>query len=173
MKKIFNIFTQIDKIITETPVAEIMVTDIKTVYEKDNVQKAIDLMARYSISGLLVVNEKKYPQGIITEGDIIKKIFHKNKDAHKQIVKDIMTPHLFTITPDQNIGETAEQMNRHNISKLPVVENNKLIGYVTKSDLLEKLNEIYYQNTRLKWLPIFLVVQLIAIAVLIVMYVGK
>jgi CBS domain-containing protein len=173
MRKKYNMFTKIDRIITETLVSEIMATDIKTMYEKDNVQKAIDMMAQYSISGLPVVNDKGYPLGIITEGDIIKKVLHKNRNAKKVAAKEIMTPHLFTIKPDQNIGETAELMKKHNISKLPVVDNNKLLGIVTKADLLEKLNEIYYQNTRLKWLPIVMLVQLIIMAVLIFAYINK
>jgi CIC family chloride channel protein len=173
MKKKLNFFNRINRVITDTPVSEIMVTYIKTLHEKDNVQKAIDMMAQYSISGLLVVNGEGYPLGIVTEGDIIKKVLHKNKDAKKIFAKEIMTPHLFTIKPGQSIGETAEQMKRHNVSKFPVVENNKLLGIVTKADLLEKLNEIYYQNTRLKWLPLVMLIQLIAIAVLILMYVNK
>jgi CBS domain-containing protein len=173
MRKKYNIFTKIDKIITDTPVSQIMARDIKTLQEKDSVQKAIDLMAQYSISALLVVNGENYPLGIVTEGDIIKKVLHKNKDARKITAKEIMTPHLFTIKPEQNIGETAELMKKHNISKLPVVESNKLLGIVTKADLIEKLNEIYYQNTRLKWLPLVMLVQLIVIAILIMMYVNK
>jgi hypothetical protein len=53
------------------------------------------------------------------------------------------------------------------------VFNHKLIGYVTKSDLLEKLNEIYYQNTRLKWFPVIVMIVIIIAVVLLVAYITK
>ncbi len=170
MKKRLNLFKSLDKIVTEIPISEVMVTDVKTLKEDDTVQKAVDMMAEFSIGGILIRNKNDFPTGIVSEGDILKKVIHQKKDPKKMTVKEIMTHHLFTITKGQNIGETANLMKRHHISKLPVVEDNKLIGYVTKSDLLEKLNEIYYQNTRLKWLPIMIMIMLIIIAVLIVMY---
>ena len=173
MAKKISFFKSLDKLITEIPVSEIMVKNIKTLKEDDDVQKVVDLMADFSISGVLIDNADDYPVGIVTEGDVLKKVLHKKKDPKKVRIKDIMTKHLFTITPELSIGETAALMKKHNISKLPVVEHNKLVGYVTKSDLLEELNEIYYQNARLKWLPLVFVMLLIVIAILVFMYINK
>ncbi|MEM3374608.1 MAG: CBS domain-containing protein [Candidatus Woesearchaeota archaeon] len=169
-----NPFSIVDKIITETPVSEIMITSIMTLKESNNVKDAIDLMAEHSISGVLIKDSKNKPIGIVSEGDIIKKVLHKNKDPKKVLLKEIMSKHLFTIKNDEHIGKAAEIMKKNSISKLPVVnEENEMIGYITKADLLEKLNEIYYQNSRLKWLPIVLIIQLLVICVLIWMYINK
>lgn len=173
MRKKFDFLKNLDNLVTQTPVSEIMVKDIKTLDESDSVQKAIDMMAQYSISGILIKNGNGFPSGIISEGDILKKVFHTKEDPKKVKIKDIMTKNLFTINPGKNIGETAELMRRHGISKLPVVQNEKLVGYVTKSDLLEKLNEIYYQNSRFRWLPVLFVIMILVMSVLILLYVSK
>ena len=173
VRKKLDFFKSMDKMITEVPVSEIMVRNIKTLRETDSVQDVLDLMAEYSISGLLIVDKKGLPEGIVSEGDLIKKVFHTGKDPKKILVKDVMSRHLFTIRHDVSIGEAMNIMKKHEISKLPVVENEQMIGYVTKADLLEKLNEIYYQNTRLKYLPIIVMMQLILIAILVVAYVNK
>ena len=163
-----SFFKSLEKKITEIPVSEIMVRDIKTVQDNATVKEAIDIMAQHSISGLLITNEKEYPTGIVSEGDLIKKVFHKNKNPEKIKVSEIMSRHLFTIKPTLNIGETGVLMKKHGVSKLPVVEGDKLVGYVTKADLLEEMNELYQQNTRLKWMPAIFMVLLIIIAVLVV-----
>lgn len=168
MKKKFNIFTSLDKLATEIPVSEIMVIPYKTLKETDTAKDGLDLMIKYSISGLIITNEENYPIAIVSEGDLLKKVFYEGKNPSKVKLSEIMTRHPYTIGPDANIGETAVLMNKHKISRLPVVKDKKLVGYVTKSDLMEKLNEIYYQNTRLKYLPLVFMVMLIIIAVLLV-----
>jgi CBS domain-containing protein len=172
-KRKFNLITDLDKIATEVPISSIMTTEIFTAFADDTVEKAIGKMARQSISGILVVDRKAYPLGIVSEGDIIKKVLSKGRKLKTTKMGDIMSSPLMTVKPSLSIGETAQIMKKHGISKLPVVENKKLAGIVTKSDLLEALNKIYYQNTRLKWLPIILLVQFIVIAALIVGYVNK
>jgi CBS domain-containing protein len=172
MKKI-NILKTLDKQITETHVSEIMIRDVITVKETDTVKKVVDLMANYSISGLMITNEKGFPVGIVSEGDIIKKVFNKNRYPGSVKVSEIMTKHLVTITPSYNLMDTVLLMRKQGISKLPIVENNKLVGYVTKSDLLERLNQIYDENIRLKWLPVLVMLLCIIIAILIMMLVKK
>jgi CBS domain-containing protein len=173
MQKKLSFILDLDRIITETPVSTIMVRDIKTIKETDTVFDAVNIMSDYSISGLLITDIKDYPVGIVSEGDIIKKVFHKGKDPKKIKISEIMSRHLFTIKPGLSIGEVAVLMKKHNVSKLPIVENDRLVGYVTKSDLLEKMNEIYFQNSKLKYFPIIIMVLLIIISVLLVWIVNK
>ncbi|MEM2131317.1 MAG: CBS domain-containing protein [Candidatus Woesearchaeota archaeon] len=174
MKKIINPLNKAEKIITETMVSEVMITNIMSLKIEDNADEAIKLMAENSISGVLIKDEKNKTIGIVSEGDIIKKVFYRNKNPKKVKLSEIMSKSLHTIKKDASIGNASEMMKKYNISKLPVVdENNNIIGYLTKADLLEKLNEIYYQNTKLKWLPILFLVELIIICILIWMYINK
>jgi len=167
--KRFNIFRDLDRLATQTTISEVMVKKILTLRATDNVQQAVTMMSKHSIAGIIVCNKEDQPIGIISEGDLLKKVFHKGKDPRKVKIKDVMTKGLKTINPDTSIGEASVIMKKMNISKLPVAVNGRIIGMVTKSDLLEKLNEIYYQNTRLKWFPVMMMIMLIIIAVLLVL----
>ena len=91
----------------------------------------------------------------------------------KIMVKNVMSKGLLTIKPTLSIGETGVLMKKHRISKLPVIDNGDIIGYVTKSDLLEELNEIYYQNRRLLWTTVIISIQFIVIAILLFLYINK
>lgn len=174
MKNIINPISEMDKLITETKVFEVMITSLKYLNENDTVSKAIELMANFSISGVLVNNNKNKTVGIVSEGDIIKKVLYKKLNPDKIKLKEIMSKNLYTINKDKSIGEAAELMKKNNISKLPIInDKEEMIGYITKADLLEKLNEIYYQNTRLKWLPILFLLELIVICILIWLYLNK
>lgn len=173
MRKKFNLFKSLDKLATEIPISKIMVKDVKKILETDKVQKAINMMAKHSISGLVVCDMKDDPVGMVSEGDILKQVLFKGKDPTKILIKDIMSKGLLTIKPTSSIGETGVLMKKHKISKLPVIDNGDIIGYVTKSDLLEELNEIYYQNRRLLWTTVIITIQFIVIAILLLAYINK
>jgi len=173
MKKKFKFMKSLDKLATEIPISEIMVKNIKKIRDNDKVQKAINLMARHSISGLIVCDNKDDPVGMVSEGDILKQVMFKGKNPTKILVKDIMSKGLMTIKPNSSLGETGVLMKKHKISKLPVIDDGDIVGYVTKSDLLEELNKIYYQNRRLLWTTVFITLQFIVIAILIFAYLNK
>ena len=111
-----NPFKNLDKMATEIPVSKIMVKNIKKIKETDSAQKAIEIMSRYSISGLIVYDSLGSPTGMISEGDLLKKVFHKKKDPEKIKIKEVMNKGLETIRPEKSIGATAALMKRQKIS---------------------------------------------------------
>ncbi|MBT7392107.1 CBS domain-containing protein [archaeon] len=164
MKRIYN---SIKKMETEIPVSDIMIRNIIKLNGNETIYSAIKKMGEHSISGLIIIDDKENPIGIISEGDIIKKVLMKGKDLKKIKIKEIMTKNLTTISPKKSIGETSTLMQKKKISKLPVVYKKDIVGIVTKSDLMEKLNDIYKQNRGLKWLAAIVVIQIIVILLLI------
>src|SRR3989338_6417971 len=168
-----NLFKKLDKIATDIPASEIMVKDIKTINETETAQKAVELMSKHSVSGLIVQDTTGKTIGIVSEGDLLKKVFLKKKSPAKVRISEIMTRSLETFPPEKSIGETALMMKRLGISRLPVVKNKEILGMVTKSDLLEELNEIYRQNRRLLCVAAVITLQFIIIAVLVAMLISK
>lgn len=170
MKRILKI---IDRVITSIPVSEIMIKDVKTLNLNESSQEAVEMMAKFSISGIIIVDNDENPVGMVSEGDLLKKVFHRKKNSNDVKLKEIMSKGLTTISPNLSVGEVGLIMKKKNISKLPIVKNKKIIGYVTKSDLLEKLNEIYYQNRQLIWLSVVITLQFVIIAILLLAYIKK
>ncbi|MBN1502276.1 CBS domain-containing protein [Candidatus Woesearchaeota archaeon] len=163
MKRIFNSW----RILTDIPVSKIMITTIKKLNENDTVDKAIKTMTKHSIGGLLILQNNGYPAGIVTEGDIMRLVIAKGKDPCKVIIKEIMSKNLMTIAPNISIGKASSIMDKHHIGKLPVVKKGKMVGYITKADILKATNQIYMQNRRLVLSLILNVVLTIIIVVLL------
>lgn len=118
------------------PVKEIM--SIKPIVTKPNSSSlsAARLMAKHDISFLPVV-EDKILVGLITEGDILKRVFIKNKNPKKVKIEEIMTKKPISVSPDDDVSTVAELMNSEKITKMPVTEGGKLLGCLTEKDLLK------------------------------------
>jgi signal-transduction protein with cAMP-binding, CBS, and nucleotidyltransferase domain len=80
--------------------------------------------------------------GILTDSDLIKKIIAKNKKPSSVKVKSIMSSPLVTSKPDETILEATRKMKRNNIKRLPVIENGKLVGILSLSDIAKSSPEM-------------------------------
>jgi len=116
-------------------VQDIMVSNVVTVRPDISVKEAVDSMNRYGI-GCLVVVEKEDIVGIVTERDFLKRVLAKCKDPRNINVQEIMSKPLIVGKPDMHIQEVIKLMVDKRIKKLPIVENGKLQGLVTLTDLV-------------------------------------
>jgi len=117
-------------------IENVMVVDVVTVEAEATVREAVELMNRNEIGCLVVVDEEEKPVGIITERDLLKRVLANRKDPVRAKVKDIMSKPLVTGTPHMDIEAAVRLMFKHKIKKLPVVENGRLVGLVTLTDLV-------------------------------------
>jgi len=88
--------------------------------------------------GCIVIAEDDKPIGIVTERDIIAKCLAKEINPREVKAKDIMSSPVITIEPDVEMLEAAKVMVSRMIRRLPVVENNKLVGIITTSDMIRE-----------------------------------
>jgi predicted transcriptional regulator len=112
-----------------------MVENVVTVKPNDTVKKAAELMNLHEISSLIVVDSEK-PVGIITERDMLSRVLNKSKITTEATVKEIMSKPVVTASPDMRAGDAAKLMIQRNIKKLPIVENGRLVGLVSLTDLI-------------------------------------
>ena len=128
-------------------VAEVMSTKIITISPEESIRNAADKMIENGVDVLLVIDRGNLC-GILTEKDIIRAI-HDNISLDSPISK-VMTKNVITISPDASLEDAAEIMVSNKIKKLPVVEENNIIGIVTATNLIsyeekliERLAEIF------------------------------
>lgn len=119
-------------------VKEIM-KKVITIDRRATVKEAASLMSKKGI-GSLVITTGNLIIGIVTERDILKHISHSN-NLHTS-VEDIMSPDVITIDSAASIDEAANLMFQHKIKKLPVVENGKLLGIITATDIIANADSI-------------------------------
>jgi CBS domain-containing protein len=112
----------------------VMSKEVITIDENASVKEAVDTMNQSDIS-CLVATKKGKAVGIITERDILKRIVAEGKNAKKTRVKDIMSTPLITISPDMDVEEAAHLMFEKKIKKLAVIDQNRLLGIVSLTDI--------------------------------------
>ena len=116
-------------------IEDIMVEDVVSVPEKATVREAAELMNKYEI-GCLVVVRKGKPVGIVTETDMVKRVILQPVDPGEIKVGEIMSEPLVVGAPQMDIDEASRIMRKRKIKKLPVIENGRLVGLVTNTDIV-------------------------------------
>jgi len=120
-----------------------MTSPVVTMESKGNLGSAARVMVSHKIGSVVVVERKK-SVGIITERDITKQVI-KGAGVLKKPVKNVMTKALVTAPPDMSIQEAFELMLTNKIRRLPVIENNNLVGIVTEKDLMRWVLRVSYE----------------------------
>ncbi|MHC1590799.1 MAG: CBS domain-containing protein [Candidatus Helarchaeales archaeon] len=125
--------------ISELKARDCMLRDPMTIPPTEQIAAADLLMIRNNIGGLLVVDDGKLV-GILTLRDILISRFSHAIGGIK--VRDLMTKDVITVTPDTPLKEVLEIYAKKGIERIPVVENEHLIGMVIHKTILEKLYEL-------------------------------
>ena len=120
---------------------DVMHSPVLTIEADKAVHEAAHIMSVNNVGCLIVTTEGK-PVGIVTERDILKKIVAPCRDPEAVKVSEIMSKPLITGEPDMDILYAARLMVRRNVKRLPVMDNGKLVGIVTLTDLIRAYPEI-------------------------------
>ena len=117
-------------------VQDVMTTDVHTLNPDNTVKEALKVMFKEKHMGYPVTQDGKLV-GIITFHDISK----IPEDERETSIKDIMTTDLILSKPDEELIETIEKLNKYRIGRVPVVEDDQLVGIVSKTDLTNTLQK--------------------------------
>jgi len=123
--------------------SEIMTTKVVTVDISERVEEALRLMVKFDVGSIIVVDKQK-PVGIITERDITRAAL-RGDSLLRLPVRSLMSRPLQTTTPNMEIWRTFELMLKLGVRRLPVVDNDKLVGIVTEKDLTRWVLRIFYE----------------------------
>jgi len=116
-----------------TKIREIMSKYVVTIDEGKSAIEAARLMTEKGIGSLMVTKEGK-TIGIITERDLVVRVLAKGVDPRTTKVEEVMTKPIITSTPDTPIADVVKLMSRYKIRRVPIVENETLVGIVTAYD---------------------------------------
>ncbi|MDF2539540.1 MAG: yhcV [Herbinix sp.] len=115
-------------------VKEIMSTNIASLKSDDTIEKAAMLMKQYDVGSSPVCNQNNIV-GIVTDRDITLRCVAVGQDTKHQRVCDIMTENPVVGSPDMNVSDAVRIMSDKQIRRLPIVDNNSLVGIVALGDI--------------------------------------
>ncbi len=114
-------------------VRNFMIKDVLTVNSSETLKEVAKKMYLRKVGSAIVLDDDK-PTGIVTNRDIVNCIGSFDVPLDSQASK-IMSKPLVSITPGKSILDAADIMNEKNIRKIPVIEDGKLLGIISASDL--------------------------------------
>jgi CBS domain-containing protein len=139
---------------------DVMTADVLTVTEETSVLEAIRLMLQRKISGLPVVDASGAPIGMVTEGDLLRRVelgterqrarwieflagpgrqADEYARANGRKVGDVMTREVRTVPEHASLNDALDSMERYRIKRVPVMRGHTMIGIITRSNLLRAI----------------------------------
>ena len=97
---------------------------------------ALRIMAENNVGALVVVKGDEVA-GIFSERDYARKLVLKGKSHDNTAIKEIMTPNVITVKPEQSMDDCMTLMTSKRIRHLPVVEDRKLVGIISIGDVVK------------------------------------
>jgi signal-transduction protein with cAMP-binding, CBS, and nucleotidyltransferase domain len=89
---------------------------------------------------------------MITERDLVRKILSKSRNPVKTKVKEIMSNPLVTVTPNTTLEEGLGKLDFNNIRRLVVLDNERIAGLVTQTDIMKEMDRVQQQSRRFVFL---------------------
>lgn len=99
---------------------------------------ALEILAKHEVGALLVMEGDKLV-GVFSERDYTRKVALQGKNSKTMRIAEIMTPNVFTVTPDTRTRACMALMSSKRIRHLPVVDNGKVVGMLSIRDLMDDI----------------------------------
>jgi CBS domain-containing protein len=115
-------------------VRDAMTEDPHSIGASASVVEAARLMREQHIGSLPIADDRKLV-GVITDRDITTRVVAEAADAQTTSVGDVYSRDLITVEPDLDLDEALQLMARHQVRRLPVVENDRLVGILAQADI--------------------------------------
>jgi CBS domain-containing protein len=140
--------------------ADVMVRDVITVAPDSNVQDVAEILLSKRISAVPVIDARGRLVGIVSEGDLMRRadagtgherswwlkmlmgpelLAAEYVKEHSRKVADVMTHDVVTAGPNTSVGDIAALLERNRIKRVPIVEHGKIVGIVSRANLLQAL----------------------------------
>jgi|TARA_B100001142_G_scaffold316958_1_gene357316 CBS domain-containing protein len=121
-------------------IRDIMEKDVITIENDKTAQDAAKIIAEKDISFLVIMNDGS-PQGVLSESDFVRKVAAEDKKASEIKISEIMSYKFRSVGPTTTIEDAIQKMLNNNIRRLIIIDDEKLVGVITQTDLASYLRD--------------------------------
>ena len=121
-------------------VRDVMTPSVRTVSPTQSLVEAAEVMKGEDVGSVPVVEEGRLT-GILTDRDIVTRAVAERRDPQSVRVNEVASRELVTVEPEQDLDEARALMARHQVRRLPVVEEGQLVGMLAQADVALEAKE--------------------------------
>jgi CBS domain-containing protein len=124
--------------------SEVMTGDVACCLRGDTVDQAAQLMKAEDVGPVPVVEDQETKKlvGIVTDRDLAIKIVAEGRDPKSTRVEEVMTRDLVTCRPDDDLQKALDAMARHQVRRVPIVDNNgSIVGILAQADVVTRTEQ--------------------------------
>jgi CBS domain-containing protein len=133
---------------------QLMNTSVITIGKDEDIYEAMRMMALNNITGLPVVDDEGALVGIVTEKDILARLYNRLEDTGLDRatgnVEESMTRHIVCFHPEDSLSDIAECLSTNTFRRVPILDNGKLVGIISRRDVIRYLRDLQQQDEVLK-----------------------
>jgi CBS domain-containing protein len=119
-------------------VDDVMSFPVVTAKEKDGIRAVAAKMQKHQIGAVVIVNKLNEPVGIITHGDIVRRVVTRKRSLLFTKAKHAMSKPIIAVNKDEKLEDAARLMVNRKVKRLCVIDrSNRLIGIVTDNDIMK------------------------------------
>jgi CBS domain-containing protein len=122
-------------------VRDAMTSDPRTVNADDPVVEAARIMEAEGVGSVPVVAGDNILVGMITDRDIALRIVAASRDPHATATGEVATKEVSSAYPDEPLDEALEQMAYRQVRRLPVVEDDRVVGILAQADVVQEVKD--------------------------------
>jgi CBS domain-containing protein len=133
-------------------IREVMTAQPKSCGRDASVRDAAKLMAKEDVGPIPVVDGDRLV-GLVTDRDLVLRVLAEGRDPESTTVGEIASSDVVTVSPDEDLDRALKLLAQHQVRRLPVVENERLVGIVAQADIArmgkdEKTGQIVEEISR-------------------------
>ncbi|MFC4395074.1 CBS domain-containing protein [Arthrobacter sedimenti] len=122
-------------------VREFMTTDARCVGENESLLEAARMMRDLDCGALPICGDDGKLKGMITDRDIVLKCVAAGRDPGQMMARDLASGKPYCIEADANVDAAIDMMEQHQVRRLPVISDHKLVGIISQGDIARNYSE--------------------------------
>jgi CBS domain-containing protein len=124
-----------------TQIRDLMTENPSSCARSTPVVEAAKVMAREDVGSVPVVDSGRL-MGVVTDRDLVVRVLAEGRDPEGTSVGDVASSDVATVSPDDSLDDALKLLARHQVRRLPVVEDDQLVGIVAQADVARHADEV-------------------------------
>jgi CBS domain-containing protein len=155
-------------------IESIMTRDVVTIEEEHTISDAVKAMEEHDISCLVITKGQK-PLGMVTEKDMTRRAIAKNLNPKTTKISEIMSSPIISAPKTKSLSDVTRMFREFGFRRIPIMDNGKLVGIVTTTDISNQTSLMYDINNRIlyhqKVQTVFMILAVILLLMIIFFFV--